>query len=85
MLPDDTRQRREAAFDKNAKTLQSSVTDHFKPESKAEKPIAYSDEAFACAAIEWLIDGGLVSIFYFICLNVVLILWNNFSHHILST
>ena len=60
MLPDDTRQRRQAALDK---TLQSSVTDHFKP--KAEKPIASgSDDAFACAAIEWLTDADLVKSFF---------------------
>ena len=62
MLAEDTRQRREATLDRSGKTLQSDVTDHFRPESKAEKPITYSDNAFACAAIEWLIDGGLVSI-----------------------
>jgi hypothetical protein len=62
MLPDDTRRRKEAALDKSVKTLQSSVTDHFKLESEAEKPIApHSDEAFVDAAIEWLIDGGLVN------------------------
>ena len=59
MLPDDTRQRRQATLDE---TLQSSVTDHFKLE--AEKPIASnSDDAFACAAIEWLIDADLVNVF----------------------
>ncbi|KAH9063532.1 hypothetical protein EDB87DRAFT_1558211, partial [Lactarius vividus] len=58
-LPDDTRQRREAALDKGAKILQSTIIDHFKPESAAEKPIAYSDKAFSCATIEWLIDANL--------------------------
>ena len=62
MLPDDTKQRRQAALDKNLKTLQSSVTDHFKPQNESERPIPYSDKAFMCAAIEWLIDGDLVSI-----------------------
>ncbi|KAH8981829.1 hypothetical protein EDB86DRAFT_2768185, partial [Lactarius hatsudake] len=59
MLPDDTKQRRQAALDKNLKTLQSSVTDHFKPQNESERPIPYSDKAFMCAAIEWLIDGDL--------------------------
>ncbi|KAH9077767.1 hypothetical protein EDB83DRAFT_2217123, partial [Lactarius deliciosus] len=57
MLPDDTKQRRQAALDQSVKTLQSSLTDHFKPKDK--RPIPYSDKAFACAAIEWLIDGDL--------------------------
>ncbi|KAH9079317.1 hypothetical protein EDB83DRAFT_2341920 [Lactarius deliciosus] len=62
MLPNDTRQRREAALDKGAKILQSTITHHFQPENAAEKPIAYSDKAFACAAIEWLIEANLVRI-----------------------
>lgn len=59
MLPDDTRQRREAALDKGAKILQSTITRHFQPENAAEKPIAYSEKAFACAAIEWLIEANI--------------------------
>ncbi|KAH9020234.1 hypothetical protein EDB84DRAFT_1441871, partial [Lactarius hengduanensis] len=59
MLPDDTKERRQAVLDKNLKTLQSSVTDHFKPQNESERPIPYSDKAFMCAAIEWLIDGDL--------------------------
>ncbi|KAH9005053.1 hypothetical protein EDB86DRAFT_2756167, partial [Lactarius hatsudake] len=60
MLPNDTRQRREAALDKGVKVLQSTITHHFQqPENAAEKPIAYSDKAFACAAIEWLIEANL--------------------------
>ena len=49
MLPNDTKQRREAGLDKGVKTLQSSVTDHFKPKNEAKKSIVYSDrdEAFA--------------------------------------
>jgi hypothetical protein len=46
----------------SVKTPQSRVTDNFKPE--AEKPIAYIDRAFACAAIEWLIDADLVNVFH---------------------
>ncbi|KAH8985338.1 hypothetical protein EDB86DRAFT_2767023, partial [Lactarius hatsudake] len=57
MLPDDTKQCRQAALDQSVKILQSSLTDHFKPED--ERPIPYSDKAFACAAMEWLIDGDL--------------------------
>ncbi|KAH9029620.1 hypothetical protein EDB84DRAFT_1271654, partial [Lactarius hengduanensis] len=60
MLPDDTKQRRQAAIDKNVKTLQSALTDHFKPENAAEKPIVYSEKVFACAAIEWLVDADLL-------------------------
>ncbi|KAI9446548.1 hypothetical protein H4582DRAFT_1773405, partial [Lactarius indigo] len=59
MLPDDTKQRRQAALKKDVKPLQSTITDHFKSENTAEKPIAYSDKAFACAAIDWLIEANL--------------------------
>ncbi|KAH9048196.1 hypothetical protein EDB84DRAFT_330541 [Lactarius hengduanensis] len=59
MLPDDTKRRREAALDKGAKILQSTITHHFQPENAAEKPIAYSDKAFSCAAIEWLIEANI--------------------------
>jgi hypothetical protein len=38
-----------------------SVTDHFKPKTEVDKPIMYSDKVFVSAAIEWLIDGDLVS------------------------
>jgi hypothetical protein len=71
MLPDDTRRRKEAALDKNVKTLQLSVTDHFKPKREAESPVAHSDEAFAYAAIEWVISADLVnkslSLFKMLC------------------
>lgn len=59
MLPDDAKERRQAAIDKNA---QSMVTDHFKPQTDEDKPIIYSDKLFASAAIEWLVDADLVSI-----------------------
>ncbi|KAH8983920.1 hypothetical protein EDB92DRAFT_1803497, partial [Lactarius akahatsu] len=59
MLPNDTKQRRQAAIDKSVKTLQSAFTNHFKPENAAEKPIAYSENVFTCAAIKWLVDADL--------------------------
>ncbi|KAH8996929.1 hypothetical protein EDB86DRAFT_2768179, partial [Lactarius hatsudake] len=59
MLPDDTKQCRQAALDKNLKTSQSSITDHFKPQNESKRPIPYSDKAFMCATIKWLIDGDL--------------------------
>ncbi|KAI9437034.1 hypothetical protein H4582DRAFT_1816282, partial [Lactarius indigo] len=59
MLPDDTKECRQAALNKSLKTLQSSVTNHFKPQDESERPIPYSDKAFTCATIEWLIDADL--------------------------
>lgn len=58
MLPDDTKERRQAANDKRT---QSMVTDHFKPQTDEDKPIPYSDKGFTSTAIEWLIDADLVS------------------------
>lgn len=82
MSPNDTKKRREAVLDKGVKTLQSSVTDHFKPKNEAKKSIVYSDhdEAFANAAIEWLVAEGLVNIFLISLMNVGLIFWNYSSH-----
>jgi len=57
MLPADAKQCREATLEKS---LQTSVTSHFKP-IDAMKRIPYSDKAFLSAAIEWLVDGDLVS------------------------
>ncbi|KAH8981091.1 hypothetical protein EDB86DRAFT_2762134, partial [Lactarius hatsudake] len=57
MLPNDMKQCRQAALDQSVKILQSSLTNHFKP--KDERPILYSNKVFACATIEWLIDGDL--------------------------
>ena len=59
MLPDDTKERRQAAIDKSS---QSMVTDHFKPQTDENKPIPYSDKGFMSTAIEWLIDADLVSL-----------------------
>ena len=61
MLPNDTKERRQAVADKNT---QSMVTDHFKLETKEDKPIMYSDKVFVSAAIEWLIDADLVSLYF---------------------
>ena len=57
MLPDDAKERRQAAIDQ---ITQSMVTDHFKPETEEDKPIVYSDKGFAAAAIEWVVDADLV-------------------------
>ena len=59
MLPDDAKERKQAAIDKNT---QSMVTDHFKPAMEEDKPIVYSDKAFTSAALEWVIDADLVSL-----------------------
>ncbi len=64
MLPNEAaKQHWQATFKKSVKTLQSTVTDQFKPEDAATKPIPYSDKAFVSAAIKWLIDADLVSAF----------------------
>ncbi|KAF8263820.1 hypothetical protein EI94DRAFT_1595605 [Lactarius quietus] len=56
MLPEDAKECKQAAIDKN---IQSMVTDHFKPETEEDKPIFYSDKGFASAAVEWLVDADL--------------------------
>ena len=61
MLPDDAKECKQAA---NEKSSQSTVTDHFKLKTEADKLIVYLDKAFASAAtaaIEWLIYADLVS------------------------
>ena len=58
MLPNNTKERRQAA---NNKRTQSMVTDHFKPQTNEDKLIPYSDKGFTSTAIEWLIDVDLVS------------------------
>jgi len=64
MLSNDTKQRRQVALNKKPKALQSTVTDHFKPEDPATKTTPYSgDKAFLNAAIEWLIGADLVNVF----------------------
>ena len=60
MLPNDSKQRRQAALKKSVKTLQSTVMDHFK---SMESLTPYSDKAFVSTAIEWLVDADLVSVF----------------------
>ena len=60
MLPDNAKVRAQADNDKNA---QSAVTDHFKPKTEEDRPIVYSDKVFAMAAIEWLVDADLVSLY----------------------
>ena len=60
MLPDDAKEHKRAA---NNKITQSTVTDHFKLKTEGDKPIVYSDKVFTSAAVEWLIDADLVSLF----------------------
>ena len=59
MLPDDTKERRQAAINKSSQPM---VTDHFKPQMDENKPIPYSDKGFMSTAIEWLINANLVSL-----------------------
>jgi hypothetical protein len=59
MLPEDTKERRQALTDQTLR--QSAVEDHFKPATPEDKPIPYSDELFKEAAIEWLIETNQVS------------------------
>ncbi|KAH8980380.1 hypothetical protein EDB86DRAFT_2813725 [Lactarius hatsudake] len=54
MLPEDTKQRREAALDSSLKTQQTTLTAHFNP--REPDPTPYSDSAFEAAAIGWLIQ-----------------------------
>jgi hypothetical protein len=60
MLPDDAKERKQAAINKDT---QSMVTDHFKPETEEDRPIFYSDKGFTSAVIKWLIEADLVSVF----------------------
>ncbi|KAH9017161.1 hypothetical protein EDB84DRAFT_1276639, partial [Lactarius hengduanensis] len=53
MLPEDTRQRKEAALDRSLQTQQTVLSDHFDP--PGPEVIPYSDRVFEAAAIEWLI------------------------------
>ena len=62
MLPEDTRQRKEAALDSSMQTQQTVISDHFNTHKEVIVP--YSDRAFEAAAIEWLIDSNQVRIFY---------------------
>ncbi|KAH8981786.1 hypothetical protein EDB86DRAFT_2812693, partial [Lactarius hatsudake] len=54
MLPEDTKQRREAALDTSLQTQQTTLTAHFNPREPDLTP--YSDSAFEAAAIAWLIQ-----------------------------
>ncbi|KAH8977740.1 hypothetical protein EDB86DRAFT_2761431, partial [Lactarius hatsudake] len=54
MLPDDTKQRREATLDSSLKTQQTTLAAHFNPHEPDSTP--YSDGAFEAAAIAWLIQ-----------------------------
>ena len=57
MLPEDTRQRKEAALDSSLQTQQTTLTDHF---HDAEVVVPYSDKVFEAATIEWLIHTNQV-------------------------
>ena len=67
MLPEDTKQRKEAALDSCTQTQQTAITDHFN--APREDIVPYSDRAFEAAAIEWLIDSnqvrGLIAMYVF--------------------
>jgi hypothetical protein len=56
MLPEDTKERREAL----QSLQQSAVDEHFKAVAPEDKLIAYSDEVFKEATIEWLIETNQV-------------------------
>ena len=61
MLPEDTKQCKEAALDSASKTQQTSLGDHFSPADT--EVIPYSDWAFEAATIEWLVSTNQVCIF----------------------
>ena len=68
MLPEDTKQRKEAAFNNSVQAQQTSISDHFDPLCKDIIP--YSDQAFEAAAIEWFVDTNQVHDFvlvHFLC------------------
>ena len=61
MLPEDTRQRKEAALDYSMQSQQTVLSDHF---NVLDEPIIpYSNRAFKVAAIDWLIDANQVHSF----------------------
>jgi hypothetical protein len=60
MLPEDTKQRKEAALDSIARTQQTVLSNHFNPRDTTIVP--YSDRAFEVAAIEWLVQTNQVVI-----------------------
>jgi hypothetical protein len=65
MLPEDAKQRKEAAMDKTLKAQQTVLSDHFSPPDADIIP--YSDRAFEAAAIEWLIHSNQVRYFILVC------------------
>jgi hypothetical protein len=64
MLPDDTRQRKEAALDSSVQTQQTVLSDHFTPNDAPVVP--YSDKAFEMAAIDWLVHTNQVRFSFFV-------------------
>ncbi|KAF8473761.1 hypothetical protein DFH94DRAFT_695826 [Russula ochroleuca] len=56
MLPQDTKEHKKAAIDKERGDRQLSVTEHFGPEDLDTKSIPYSDKALETAVLEWLIE-----------------------------
>jgi hypothetical protein len=56
MLPEDTKQRKEAA---TGSSKQTALPDHFN--NAADVTIPYSAKAFETAAIEWLVSTNQVS------------------------
>ena len=56
MLPDDTKQHREAASDSSLLCTQTKISNHF-PEAKV---IPYSDQVFQDTSIQWLIHTNQV-------------------------
>ena len=61
MLPEDTRQRKEAALDSSMQAQQTSISDHFN--TLDDVIIPYSDRAFEAAAINWLVHTNQVDSF----------------------
>ena len=57
MLPEDTRQCKEAVLDSSLQTQQTMLTDHFQD---AEIVVPYSDQAFEALSIEWLVHTNQV-------------------------
>ena len=58
MLPEDTRQCRDATLDSSTHTQQTALSDHFQPDDRQVVP--YSVQAFEGAAIEWLVHTNQV-------------------------
>ncbi|KAI9436263.1 hypothetical protein H4582DRAFT_1816874, partial [Lactarius indigo] len=56
MLPEDTKQHREAALDTSLQTQQTTLSAHFNPREPDLTP--YSDHMFEAAAISWLVQSN---------------------------